>query len=87
MADLPVEILIFLLALGTSLVLGVMARFAAADGASEGYRFVFSLFRRRWLVVFIIMAVGAVLGLWTFDDVRRTLFDMVGGFLAGGGES
>jgi hypothetical protein len=85
MAALPSEILIFAIALIASLVLGVMARFATADGTAAGYRFVFNLFRRRWLIVLIVMVIGAGLGLWTFDDVRRALFDMVGGFMPGGG--
>ncbi len=85
MTALPNEILLFAIALGASLALGLMARLATANGAAGGWRLIFTLVRRRWLIVLAILTAGAVLGLWSFADVRGALFDMLGGFWPFGG--
>lgn len=64
------------LALVGALALGVPLRLFGWRATWNGFRAGLRWMRRHRWTAFWILLIGAIAGLWTFDDARRAIFNL-----------
>ena len=62
--------------LAASLVIGLPIRFFGASATLGAISTVFTVIRRRKLIVLGVAVVGVAVGLWTFEDARQMIFGL-----------
>lgn len=79
MTGLPEEVQIAAIALAASLAIGLPVRIAGWRAALAGLRIGFGWARRHKVMLFLAGSLGAIAGLWSFEQVRSVIFSLIGG--------
>lgn len=78
MTGLPVEIQIAAIALAASLALGLPVRIVGWRATLAGIRIGLGWANRHRFTVLILALIGAMAGLWSFEQVRDLVFSLIG---------